>query len=174
MVANQRHPNQSASRQSKGEDLRKPKRHALVDESLAGEVAQRYNICPVCNVVNRAQSQMVGRVAAHNGRNERPGTKESASKRRQLVGGFGICLWSWDELVNRVIGVKFRRRWWKLCVSDEATVVETPREVKCRVCLQTIANGDDRELFARERRVSITGPIDWQRPELRLERTTSM
>lgn len=115
---------------------------------------QRDDVRPDGNVVDGANVQVVGGVAAHDAGDERPGAKEPASERRQLVGRLGIArVARGHELVDAVLGVAAVRR--RLAaerrVGHEAAVVDAPRKVQRQVRLQGVADGDDGELWMRAR-----------------------
>ncbi len=137
VVADRGHPDQGRGGQAKGKELGHAKRHALEDEELAGKVAERDDVGPDGNVVDGANVQVVGGVAADDAGDERPGAKEASGERRQLVGRVGILrVARRHELVGAVLGVAaVGSRLGELRVGHEAAVVDAPRKVQRQVRL---------------------------------------
>lgn len=90
--------------------------------------------------------QVVSSVAPHNTRNQGPGAEQPRGQGRELVGRLGVGLVG-DELVNRILGVEGLGGDGELGVADEAAVVDAAGEVEGRVGLETVADGDDGELW---------------------------
>lgn len=136
VLTNHGHPDESHSSKSKREELGYAEAHALEDEKLAGKVAKRDNIGPNGHVVDRAKVEVIGGVAANDAGDDCPCAKEAARKGRHLIDGLGVLLvGSGNQLVGAVFGVVVCRSGREPRVGQEATIVDSSREVQGRVRL---------------------------------------
>lgn len=88
VVADLRHPDKGAGRQSKGEDLGQAEAHALEHEKLTGKVTEGHHVGPDRNVINWANVQIVRSIATNNRRDDSPGAEKSTGERSHLI----LCL----------------------------------------------------------------------------------
>lgn len=98
---------------------------------------------------------MVRRIASNDAGDDRPRSEQPSGEGRQLVRSLGVVL-GMDQLAGRVFGVEIGGCGGQLGVSDEAAVVDAPREVQSRVGLEGVADGYDGEL-------QVEVDVSWER-----------
>lgn len=148
VLANHGHPDKSHGGQSEWEELGDTKAHALEDKEFAGKVAERDNVGPDGHVVDGAEVEVIGGVAADNAGDDGPCAKEAAGKGRHLVDGLGVLLvGGGNQLIGAVFRVMISRGGRETGVRQEAAIVDSSREVEGRVGLDRVADGDDGELW---------------------------